>query len=462
MTGPAIWNRSVQSRIVQHREYAPIVYYTLANGYYEFFRIRRTKDPYYIYLKETELNHAKELYMKTLDYTNQNNIQISKTYVNLGNCYDHLGRVVDALECYEEALKLNPYNGMALGNKGMAMYHYGWLAGQHQATFLIEAYSYLSRAMKSEISQEAGNTFLKCRDKIRGRFSNKGVLDNPPKYPGYLINVDADFERFLIEFCMTNKLYLNICNFCQKCDAAIGDTAIIQKMRVQLNKDQDFVKDNPYYHLAAYLNQIKQDYVTSRFLLIMSRYKGLDLSFVDKRVKIINTLDYSIHNVYVQLVKHSFKNFCDILDKIACCINNYLKLGISEKEVNFRRIWYHDPRTRKIHRGIINIKNLSLNALYDIYRDFEIGQYKGLRNTRNALTHRFVNIRMLQALENDENMTETRFVEQTIKLSKIVRNVIVYLLHFVYIEERKKEKEGGEIVPSVFADEINDNLKHNR
>jgi len=33
---------------------------------------------------------------------------LSQIWTNPGNCFDYLGRVVDALECYEMALKLNP------------------------------------------------------------------------------------------------------------------------------------------------------------------------------------------------------------------------------------------------------------------------------------------------------------------------------------------------------------------
>jgi len=222
------------------------------------------------------------------------------------------------------------------------------------------------------------------------------------------------------------------------------------------------IDKDSYLHFSTYLNQIKQDYITARFLLILSRYEGLNLNFVDKRVRIINTLDYSVHNIYTQLVKTSFKIFYDILDKIACFINDYLELGIHERHINFRRIWYSNWKTKMIRKKIEDTKNLSLNALFDIHRDFENGPYKKLREIRHALTHRFVNIRMFQELEDEKNMTEETFVRRTLELARIVRSAIIYLLYFVYDEERKKEAKSKGIRVPMFAQELPDDLKSRR
>jgi len=441
--------------IVRHEKYALDAYYNLAKGYSDLFNFKMMRDPYVGCFKETELDQAKVYYRKVLSYDLQDALFASRTWVNLGNCFDHLGRVVDALECYEEALRRKPDHGMALGNKGLALRYYAALAGEHPRTFLLEAYSLLSQALKLGVPPEAVSTFSRPLEDIRKVFPDKQFLDSPPKFPGYTIKTRSKFERFLTEFCLKNRLYLNICNFCQKCDAVIGDTTVIKKMIVPIDKDS-------YLHFSAYLNQIKQDYITARFLLILSRYKGLNLNFVDKRVRIINTLDYSAHNIYIQLVKTSFKIFYDILDKIACFINDYLELGIHERHINFRRIWYSNWKTKMIRKKIEDTKNLSLNALFDIHRDFENGPYKKLREIRHALTHRFVNIRMFQELEDEKNMTEETFVRRTLELARIVRSAIIYLLYFVYDEEKKKEAKTKGILVPILAQELPDDLKSRR
>lgn len=427
--------------IVNHGEYAPTAHYNLANGYYNLFRLRMMKDPDAVCFKETELDLARVYYRKALEYDLQDAILASQIWVNLGNCFDTLGRVVDALECYEEALKWKSDLGMALGNKGIALHYYALVSGEHQATHLKEAYSLLSQALKLGVFPEAVNTFSEYLEDIKKRFPDKETLDKPLKYPGYTIETMSELERFLVEFCLKNKLFLNVCNFCQRCNAAIGDTAVIKKMIVQIRQDIEnkSSKNNRYLRLSAYLNQIKQDCVSARFLLVLSRYKGFNLDFVDSHVTIINTLDYSVHNIYIQLVKTSFRSFYNVLDKIACFINDYLELGIPERDVNFRKIWY--SKRKKVHKKIEKTKNPSLNALFDIHRGFrKDGPYEKLQETRNALTHRFVAVKMLQELEDEGNMSEDTLVRRTIELAKIVRSAIIYLLYFVHAEESKKER----------------------
>jgi len=433
---------------------APTAHYNLANGYYALFLFKLMRDGYIGCFEKTELDQARIHYRKALEYDVQDTVFMSKIWVNLGNCFDTLGRVLDALQCYEKALELKPDHGIALGNKGLALSYYAAVAGKHQGTFLTEAYSLLSKALQLGVPPEKASTFSKYLEDISEQFPDKQILNRSPEYPGYTIEASSEFDRFLQEFCLANKLYLNICNFCQRCDAAIGDTAVIRKMIVPVDKDS-------YLHFSAYLNQIKQDYVTARFLLVLSKYKGLDLDFVDKYVRIINTLDYSLHNIYIQLLKTSFKVFYDILDKIACFINDYLELGISETKIKFHTIWYSDWKTKKIREKIKDTRSYCLNALFDIHREFEKDRpYEKLRNTRNALTHRFVNIRMFQ--EDEEDMTEDIFVEQTLELARIVRNAIIYLLQFVYVEENRKEAKTKGILLPRLAVELSDRFKTER
>ncbi|GAI23304.1 unnamed protein product [marine sediment metagenome] len=207
------------------------------------------------------------------------------------------------------------------------------------------------------------------------------------------------------------------------------------------------------------MNQIKQDYVTARFMLMLSRYKDLNLDFVHKRVKIIDTLDYSLYNTYIELVKASFKGFYDVLDKIAYFINDYLRLGIPDRRVSFRAVWYQSSRDKTIREQILATENFSLNALFSLHQDFEDGEFKNLKLTRDALTHRFVNVKLFYDTEDIENMSESSLVSLTLELARATRNAILYLLQFVHTEEVKKERESTGFIPTLYAQEIPDELK---
>lgn len=136
-----------------------------------------------------------------------------------------------------------------------------------------------------------------------------------------------------------------------------------------------------------------------------------------------------------------------------------MKLGISETKVDFQRIWWYSLKSKRIRKQIEDTRNPSLNALFDISQDFESGLYCKLRLTRNALTHRIVNVRRFQKIEDEENMTEDTLVSRTIQLAKIVRSSIIYLLYFVYIEEVKKKARVKGTLVSKLAKEIPDDLK---
>jgi len=445
--------------LLKDKKYVSGAYYNLANGYFNLFIIKSIKNPNYILFNNTELDKVKIYLRKALNSEIKDLSLLTDIFGNLGNCFDYLGRSIDALECYDKALNIDPNHGMAVGNKGIALFSYSKLMHNREIMFLIEAYHLLLEGIELGVYPEAENTFRIYIDKIKKQIPQKN-LEKPLKHSEINIITENDFEKFLIEFCLKHRLYLNLCNFCQRCDLAMGDPIAIKMMIIKTKDNESHPRTDPYLRSSAYLNQIKQDYITARFLLITSRYKKLNLTFVDKNVKIIDTLDYSMHNIYIELMKTSFTIFYNILDKIAYFINDYVKLNIKPESVNFRRIWYTNYKNKIINKKIKNTENLSLNALFDLHRDFESGPYCNLRKTRNALTHRFIHIKVFQGQEDAENMLENTFFNLTLELAQLVRNAIMYLLHFVYIEEKKKEIKLNKKLPSLEALELPDELKN--
>lgn len=443
--------------LIKDKKAAPTEYYNLANGYYALSIIKLKNNVDNICFKDTELNVAKKYYRKALEYEIEDDFLLSQIYVNLGNCFDQLGRGIDALDCYEKALKLKPEYGMAIGNKGLALYYYSYLVGKNQTTFLVEAYQLISAALKSDIPPEAVPGFTHYIQDIEKMFEDKESLNKPVKRSKIEVNASSDFERFLIDFCINKKLYLNVCDYCQKCEKAIGDPLFIRKMITPITKGP--IEEDPFLRLAAYLNQIKQDYVAARFLLVLSQYNDLNIDFVDKDVKIIDTLNYEMHNIYMQLVKLSFKNFYDILDKIAFFINDYLVLKIPDKSVNFGKIWYLNGKNKTINNKILNTRSNRLNALFDLHKEFEDGDCVELKRIRNALTHRFISIRRSTNKGDIESLTEEQFLNRTLELAELTRNAIIYLLSFVDEEEHKKEKNSKKKLLLLTAFEVPDHLK---
>ena len=359
--------------LTKRTKIAPSVYYNLANGYSYLYDFKRIKDPSVGYLGPTELYKIREYLLKAIELKPKDKKFLSQIWTNLGNCFDYSGRVLDALECYEMALKYKPDHGMAMGNKGIALSYYAHVSGIHIETFLREAYTLIYDAIKLVVDPGIKNYFQNYFNSLKKYFADGEILETRISFPGCKAESTDKFEEFMTNFCLENKLYLNICNACQKCDEAIGDTVGIKNMIVSLKSSDGKIKH--FYSLANYLNHIKQEI---------------------------------------------------------------------------------------IHKKMMEMKNFALNAIYDIFQEFENGRYNKLRETRNALTHRFVNIRIIQENEDEENMSEDTLFEQTVELARIVRNVIIYLMNLVYLEEKAKEEKIGHKLPQIQSFEYPDDLKSYR
>lgn len=413
--------------------------YNLGNGYSSKYKIM-DKKPNYLTKKEHLLSKAKIHYLNGINNPPEQNPQI---YINLGNTYDYIGRTIDALEYYEKS----PNHPYALINKGIGLFSYSTFIN-NPTPVLKDAYECFDKVLKiKNIPTEfihLCNTYMKKIEEQCGKKLLKEKNDKKLKRPS-----NNNFEGFLTNFCLDNKLYLNLCNFCQRCDNAIGDTLLIPNMLVKIGTP---LEEDPYLKLSSQLNQIKLDYIISRFLLILSQTETSLLDLISKNTILTETLSYEENNSSVQLLKNSFTSFYNILDKISHLINIYFKLKKNSKYLNFHKVW--DNKKGNINGKLRNLNNIGLSALYDIHLELEPNHEKFyLREMRNNLTHNFVPIKLVKLEDNDMTYEELR--NNTIELAKIVKNAIIYLVRAIDINERKKsEKNKDKIIPKMNSETI--------
>lgn len=441
-------------QFLSNEKYAQTTYYNLANGYSNIFKFKKIENEFYGIFEETELNIALDYYFKALKAKQVDKNNTLQILVNIGNTLDQMGRSLEAIEYYNKVLNRNNRFGMALGNKGISLKYYSRIVREKWPIYYSESYFLLKKAIKcDDVHNEARVKFKNHIKEIEKNVDINKLEEISNNRENIEMEADSEFEEFLIQFCLENKLYLNLCNLCQKCKIAIGDNIAIKKMIVETDSGGNpSIEDDPFLKVSSFLNEIKQNYVTARFLLIQSRYPKLNLDFVDKNVKIIDTFDYKVQNVYVQLLKFAFKNMYDILDKIAIFINEYLNLGKNQRYVSFSNIWKENG---EFNPKIKETKNYNLNALYQIKKDLGDGRFKELRDIRNAVTHRFMGVNMFRG----EKMDEELLVKKTIEMSQLVKRAIIYLISFVDVEERKKEEEIEDLLVPMNVFEVPDNLK---
>jgi hypothetical protein len=229
------------------------------------------------------------------------------------------------------------------------------------------------------------------------------------------------------------------------------------------------LNEEPIYF--SIFNQIKQEFVSSRFLF----YEAINSTrphFSDKEVKIIDTLDYSTYSFNLEKVKIAFRVSYSILDKVAYFLNLYLDLGNDPNRVSFRNVWYGKDRTTlksKIH----DRKNWALRGLFWLSKDF---YEKGFLDTiepdskeiaiiRNFIEHKAFKIvdfnTSRAANKNLYAIDRNLFLNKSFKLLKLTRSAILYLSFLIYEEEseRNKKRNPKHLVVPMFSLELCDTYK---
>ena len=421
-------------------EYKFHLHYNLANGYFSLYNLYEYGKNIEIIPLSKNLQKAKSHFRESTKFIDDFNCDYKKRFwVNYGNCLDCLGRGVEALYSYDNALKIDPNFSMAVGNKAKALCFFADISGKYKTAIYIEAYQLIKSIINNNDLIEVGTIKAKCEFenelvRIESLFKDKNILSKKLKHSKYDSSNLSDFEKFYLEFSSKNKLFLNFHIHQDQCEAAVVDPVFIRLIR-------DVEDNDTFYRLARYINQIKESYSVARLLLVQSQYKRKDFDNISRRTTLINTLDYSQFNLYGGLLKSAFKEGYNILDKIAVFINDYYKLELKENRTYFKSIWKKD---KKIRDKILKSENINLYALYDIFQDFESGYYEKIKNIRNALTHRNLTIfDFIATTERDKkgdkyNIGYEEMLTKTIELLQLTKSAIIYLINFVNSEENRK------------------------
>jgi hypothetical protein len=223
------------------------------------------------------------------------------------------------------------------------------------------------------------------------------------------------------------------------------------------------VNEKPVYQ--SIFNQLKQEYVSARFLFFESLLNRA-IHFSDKEVILMDTLDYCLYSLSVEKTKIAFRICYSSFDKIAYFINLYFRLGNKSQRVNFRNIWYKNlDKKQGLNAEITKNANWALRGLFwlskDLYeKEFETSiepQAKEIANIRNYIEHKsfkVIEVSNLNCTEETETYEIDRdlFIEKTLKVMKLCRSALMYLSFLIYDEEnhRMKNRNDDIIMPVHF------------
>jgi hypothetical protein len=368
---------------------------------------------------------------------------------NLANLLTTIGRFVEAHEYWNRALAIEPRFWMALGNRGCGRIKYAnAIYSQHTRQELIwAAYRDLTHAIALVDEYPHGSPgapeFFKWHiNELLARFG-PDFLNHEMKFFDYSLGRSHREKDYRI-WALRERLFLTPLNDLGTYNAAATDPLHLPAYVAPLNEPPI---------LIGFFNQIKQEYVSARWLL----FDGMNSDkphFSDREVHLLNTLDYPVYSLAVEKMKLAFRAAYSIFDKIAYFLNAYLKLGIPEKQVNFRSVWsVHYNNTSTLRAEIECLENWGLRGLYWLSKDFFETTFsdvtepdaRNINSDRNHLEHKYFKVHDdLFDLVPDPLFMDTlsrsikrRDLEKkTLRLLKLARAALIYLACGMSARER--------------------------
>jgi len=383
-------------------------------------------------------------------------IYVCQILTNLGNALSYVGRSVESIEYWNRALEISAEFPMARGNRGYGLYYYArFLHDQgHQALFLKEAYKDFSSALQFELYPDAANSFQELKSRIKTMFQ-LDFLEEEIDLNEFSLG-DSTEEISYRRWCINQALFINPLNDLGAYSIAATDILHLPSIVVPLG-------EGPYY--AGFFNQLKQEFVSARFLL----YEGLtadEIHYSDHDVILINTLDYPVYSLAVEKMKFAFRVAYSLFDKIAFFLNHYIDLEIPHRKISFKTIWYEKcSREKGINSKIETLKNNALRGLFWLSKDLSEGREgfvdamepdaQEIEQLRQHAEHRYLKIHdsFFDLNYKDDSkrfgLTDTLaksisrddFCKKALRMMRLSRAGLIYLCLIIQTEEERRSQE---------------------
>jgi len=383
-----------------------------------------------------------------------NDDRIVDKFTNLGGHLNRVGRFFEALECWNEALKYDSNFGMAVGNRGYGVGYFSTLLfdPSHREDYVKHAYQDMKRAIGLELNPDLRADLEYYIGEVEQRYP-KDYLEGEFDFREYPLG-DSDDEIQYRKWCLNNKLFLNPMNDLFVHSVSAHDILHLPSMIVKTGQ-------RPPWH--CFVNQMKEEFVTARFLLYEGMHKA-DTHYSDKEVALVDSMDGSEYSINIEKVKMAFRMSYSLLDKIACFMNEYMQLGIPRRNVSLSRLWYTKCNKKNVLRNeFVKRSNLPFRGLFWLCKDFyeDTPHFRNaiepdaqeLSTIRNHLEHKSFQVindywgTSRNGLDRyDETdflyrITRTDFSKRSLKLFKKVRAGLMYMLLGVSEEEKERTKE---------------------
>lgn len=449
-------------------EHYVILSYWKSNIFSALYNITENKDNNLLEMQLCELRSAIS-HRNFSDISQQNKVQIR---TNLANALTNCGRYPEALEHYDDALKIMPNYGLTLANRARCLIGYARISNDvgHQQILLRAAQSSFFQAAKSDTIYETVHQienlspeyYARAEGLASGFDANR--IDRAFKANEKSLGRSKDEQKYRL-YCLENRLFLNPINDAYNHPISAADPISISNLSKHIDESNIY----PPIEFSLF-NRIKQEFVTARY----HHYEALTTSglhFSDKNVKLSFTYDYTLHGIAFEKLRVAFRTAYSILDRVALLINEYWDLGHKATSISFADVWYKNRNSNQLHEKIITENNIALKALFELSKDLHSSKRASfaepdarlLSDLRNALEHRFVEITDdYSGLPNDFKdvpkssrirIPLTVLENRTLRMLRFARSACLYLPLAINLEEQAKDKKDrGFLVAKPISD----------
>lgn len=424
------------------------ILYNIANGHNELFILRKQRRKSIIPPNDKDLRMAKRFYREAIKkLPNQRGTFASALYVNYGNCLSELGRFAEAVESYHKGLLADPTNGMAAGNLGIELIYCTDITGRFTHEYLALAYEMLNRALSDTMHLELGSYQGKISFSVQ-----LAKLSQILKAHDYPISVPTPQKpvgkskviKAYIKFCIEEGPFLNAWVGAPSLTPGITDDISFGPIMTPIN-DKFLVPE-----LLHVLNEIKEEFATSRYLFFVSQGKNRLLNEISSLTLYFDTLEPEINGLYIGLLKSAYVRAFDILDKVARIVNIYFKFGSRRDSIwsLFVERQSHGEEHEEwyaMRSDIAKEDNFGLFSLADICIDYFEQEHVDLStidSRRNRITHDYLRIRINSEKEDPIEAVDIKnFIEQTRQVLYLAKHAILYVVNAINFAESRKTSD---------------------
>jgi hypothetical protein len=411
-----------------------------------------------------------------------NKIRQCQILTNRANLLNGVGRFIDALEGWDQALGILPPFAMANGNRANGLKHYVSMLhnSRHRGYFLLAAHDAALAATAKGAVFDA-----EYPPSVAARFQAL-ASDIATHAPIDTIRASQDLDSFSLGrskkersyrgWCLNERLFLNPLNDLGVHTIAARDVLTLPSL-TEVNMPKEMA--HPVPPLFGYYNQMKQEFASARYML----FEGITASgvhFSDRGVLLYNTLDYPSFSLATEQVRASFRIAYSLLDKIAYLINSYWALDKVEDRISFRSIWFQEGKS-SLHPRFEKYENWPLRGLFWLSTEIFDGELKQttnpdareLHDLRNHLEHKYLQVHegwaaavMPQGSSVGalgKSISSTEMEAKALRVMKIARSALCYLSLAIGREERlRAQKRPERVLMPITISTWEDNWKRAR